>query len=149
MFILCQTDHAEDEQHRVLGCLALQAVWDTYQGLLGVHAASMHTLCGSRTAVQEPCSGANTYRPYHSGPQSQAYASYEPRGADMRLLSLGAKECFCGLSYRDKELAAVKVTAADVDIIMSELEVDHKQADRRLREHHGSVKAALQSFLKV
>lgn len=50
---------------------------------------------------------------------------------------------------RDKELAAVKVTAADVDIIMSELEVDHKQADRRLREHHGSVKAALQSFLKV
>ena len=53
------------------------------------------------------------------------------------------------MPYRDKELAAVKVTAADVDIIMSELEVDHKQADRCLREHQGSVKAALQAFLKV
>ena len=43
----------------------------------------------------------------------------------------------------------MKVTAADVETIMSELEVDHKQAERRLREHQGSVKAALQSFLKV
>lgn len=51
--------------------------------------------------------------------------------------------------HRDKELAAVKVTAADVEIIMSELEVDQKQADRRLREHQGNVMAALQSFLKV
>ena len=59
------------------------------------------------------------------------------------------KICCWDTYCRDKELAAVKVTAADVDIIMSELEVDHKQADRRLREHHGSVKAALQSFLEV
>lgn len=51
--------------------------------------------------------------------------------------------------HRDKELAAVKVTPADVEIIMSELEVDQKQADRRLREHQGSVVKALQSFLKV
>ena len=43
----------------------------------------------------------------------------------------------------------MKVTPADVDIIMSELEVDQKQADRRLREHQGSVVKALQSFLKV
>lgn len=67
----------------------------------------------------------------------------------MKLPSLGAKQCLRGMPYRDKELAAVKVTAADVDIIMSELEVDHKQADRCLREHQGSVKAALQAFLKV
>lgn len=53
------------------------------------------------------------------------------------------------LVHRDKELAAVKVTPADVEIIMSELEVDQKQADRRLREHQGSVVKALQSFLKV
>ena len=43
----------------------------------------------------------------------------------------------------------MKVTLEDVKIIMTELEVDQKQADRRLREHQGSVKAALQSFLKV
>ena len=55
----------------------------------------------------------------------------------------------CSACRRDKELAAVKVTAADVEIIMSELEVDQKQADRRLREHQGSVLKALQSFLKV
>ena len=55
----------------------------------------------------------------------------------------------CLACRRDKELAAVKVTAADIEIIMSELEVDQKQADRRLREHQGSVLKALQSFLKV
>ncbi len=43
----------------------------------------------------------------------------------------------------------MKVTAEDVQIVMEELEVDKKQADTRLREHQGSVKAALQSFLKV
>ena len=55
----------------------------------------------------------------------------------------------CLACCRDKELAAVKITTADVEIIMSELEVDQKQADRRLREHQGSVLKALRSYLKV
>lgn len=70
-------------------------------------------------------------------------------GIDVFLWFPFAEDCCFDTCCRDKELAAVKITAADVEIIMSELEVDQKQADRRLREHQGSVKAALQSFLKV
>lgn len=51
------------------------------------------------------------------------------------------------LICRDRELAAVKINQADVEIIVAEIEVDQKQADRRLREHNGNVVEALMSYL--
>lgn len=55
-----------------------------------------------------------------------------------------SRACTCG---RDKELAAVKINPADVQLIVSEIEVDQKQADRRLREHAGNIVEALKSYL--
>jgi NACalpha-BTF3-like transcription factor len=49
--------------------------------------------------------------------------------------------------FREKELAAVKVSQADIDVIATEAEVDKKTAERRLREHNGSLIDALRSFL--
>lgn len=48
---------------------------------------------------------------------------------------------------RERELAAVKVTQGDIDVIASEAEVDKKLAERRLREHNGNLVEALKSFL--
>ncbi|CAI5464287.1 unnamed protein product [Closterium sp. Yama58-4] len=48
---------------------------------------------------------------------------------------------------REKELAAVKIDSAHIDLIASEMEVDKKIAERRLREHQGDPVAALRSFL--
>lgn len=48
---------------------------------------------------------------------------------------------------RDKQLAAVKVSKEDIDILAAEFELDVKTADRRLREHSGNLVEALQSFL--
>eukprot|EP00775_Hariotina_reticulata_P013675 gene13675-13797_t len=48
---------------------------------------------------------------------------------------------------REKELAAVKVLQADIDVIATEAEVDKKTAERRLREHNGNLINALRSFL--
>ena len=48
---------------------------------------------------------------------------------------------------RNKELASVKINAADVELIVTEIEVDLKAADRRLREHGGNVSSALRSFI--
>lgn len=48
---------------------------------------------------------------------------------------------------REKELAAIKVTQADIEVIATEAEVDKKLAERRLREHNGSLIEALKSFL--
>ncbi|MEW5302781.1 MAG: hypothetical protein WDW38_004105 [Sanguina aurantia] len=48
---------------------------------------------------------------------------------------------------REKELAGVKCSREDVDVIVLECEVDKKAAERRLREHNGNLTAALQSFL--
>ncbi|KAK4405464.1 putative pectinesterase 67 [Sesamum angolense] len=47
----------------------------------------------------------------------------------------------------EKELAAVKINAADVDIIANELELDKKVAERTLREHKGDAVAAIRSLL--
>jgi len=41
----------------------------------------------------------------------------------------------------------VKISPDDVALIASELEVPHKQAEVRLREHRGDVRTALESFL--
>lgn len=51
------------------------------------------------------------------------------------------------LSCREKELAGVKCSKEDVDVIVLECEVDKKAAERRLREHNGNLTAALKSFL--
>ena len=54
---------------------------------------------------------------------------------------LGGWEC------RDKELAAVKLRKEDIEVIMKEYEVERKLAERRLREHSGNLRAALESSL--
>lgn len=41
----------------------------------------------------------------------------------------------------------MKVASADINTIATELEVDKKLAERRLRECEGDLKAALKSFL--
>lgn len=48
---------------------------------------------------------------------------------------------------REKELAAVKVTKEDIDVIALEFEMDKKAAERRLRECNGDLHAALKSLL--
>jgi len=50
---------------------------------------------------------------------------------------------------RDKELAAVKLRKEDVEVIVTEYEVERKLAERRLREHGGNLRAALESFLSA
>eukprot|EP00250_Pteridium_aquilinum_P004601 c14810_g1_i1 orf=211-549(+) len=50
---------------------------------------------------------------------------------------------------REKELAAVKINAADVDVIANELELDKKVAERTLREHKGDAVAAIRSLLSA
>ncbi|KAL3688497.1 hypothetical protein R1sor_014806 [Riccia sorocarpa] len=48
---------------------------------------------------------------------------------------------------KEKELAAVKISQEDLDIIVEELELDRKVAEKRLREHKGNSIAAIRSFL--
>jgi NACalpha-BTF3-like transcription factor len=53
------------------------------------------------------------------------------------------------LRAREKELAAVKLNdPADVELVASELELEKKVAERRLREHGGDVLQALRTFLR-
>ncbi|MFS8015842.1 putative nascent polypeptide-associated complex subunit alpha-like, UBA domain-containing protein [Helianthus anomalus] len=47
------------------------------------------------------------------------------------------------MRLREKKLAAVKINAAEVDIIANELELDKKVAERTLREHKGDAADAL------
>lgn len=51
------------------------------------------------------------------------------------------------LAHRERELAAVRVEAADVELIANELEIPKDKADRVLREHGGDVGRALQSLV--
>ncbi|TKY54245.1 hypothetical protein E2542_SST18651 [Spatholobus suberectus] len=48
----------------------------------------------------------------------------------------------------EKELAAVKINAADVDIIANEPELDKKIVERTVREHKGDAVAAIQHLLR-
>ncbi|KAL2644425.1 hypothetical protein R1flu_012012 [Riccia fluitans] len=48
---------------------------------------------------------------------------------------------------KEKELSAVKINQEDLDIMVEELELDRKVAEKRLREHKGNRIAAIQSFL--
>ncbi|PWA85925.1 hypothetical protein CTI12_AA144120 [Artemisia annua] len=53
------------------------------------------------------------------------------------------------MRLREKELAAVKINPAEVDIIANELEMDKKVAERTLREHKGDAVAAIRHLIKV
>ena len=41
----------------------------------------------------------------------------------------------------------MKLRKEDIEVIMKEYEVERKLAERRLREHSGNLRAALESFL--
>ncbi|CAA7017078.1 unnamed protein product [Microthlaspi erraticum] len=48
---------------------------------------------------------------------------------------------------REKELASVKINAADVEIIVKELELEKNVVERTLREHKGDAVAATRELL--
>ncbi|EKX43841.1 hypothetical protein GUITHDRAFT_110293 [Guillardia theta CCMP2712] len=48
---------------------------------------------------------------------------------------------------REKELAKVKIDKKDVELIMSEMEIDESRAERVLREHNGEPVKALQYLI--
>ncbi|KAG8061642.1 hypothetical protein GUJ93_ZPchr0003g17237 [Zizania palustris] len=52
------------------------------------------------------------------------------------------------MRLREKELAAVKINPADVEIIANELELDKKITERTLREHKGDAVAAVRFLLR-
>lgn len=49
---------------------------------------------------------------------------------------------------RERELAAVKVAAADIELLAQEFEIDKRKAERRLRECKGDAKTAIESLLE-
>ena len=48
---------------------------------------------------------------------------------------------------RERELAAVSIEQADVDLIASEMELNKEVAERKLREHKGDVVATLNTLV--
>ncbi|KAF4358903.1 hypothetical protein CsatB_025752 [Cannabis sativa] len=90
--------------------------------------------------------------------QSKAFDKLTDRVEDRQLDSTRVQEAMASIAasadadwnamkMREKELAAVKINAADVDIIASELEMDKKVAERTLREHKGDAVAAIRHLL--
>ncbi|KAK6160986.1 hypothetical protein DH2020_004367 [Rehmannia glutinosa] len=90
--------------------------------------------------------------------QSKALDKLTDRVEDRQLDSTRVQEAMASISaskdadiqaarLREKELAAVKINAADVDIIANELELDKKVAERTLREQKGDAVAAIRSLL--
>ncbi|XP_065863818.1 uncharacterized protein [Euphorbia lathyris] len=91
--------------------------------------------------------------------QSKAFDKLTDRVEDRQLDSTRVQEAMASIAasadadwnamrMREKELAAVKINAADVDIIANELELDKKVAERTLREHKGDAVAAIQHLLR-
>ncbi|KAG6383149.1 hypothetical protein SASPL_157105 [Salvia splendens] len=90
--------------------------------------------------------------------QSKAFDKLTDRVEDRQLDSTRVQEAMASIyaskeadiqaaRLREKELAAVKINAGDVDIIANELELDKKVAERTLREHKGDAVAAIRSLL--
>ncbi|KAA3467894.1 hypothetical protein CXB51_000086 [Gossypium anomalum] len=90
--------------------------------------------------------------------QSKAFDKLTDRVEDRQLDSSRAQSAMASIAasaeaeknamrLREKELAAVKINAAEVDIIANELELDKKVAERTLREHKGDAVAAIRSLL--
>ncbi|KAF5752129.1 huntingtin-interacting protein K [Tripterygium wilfordii] len=91
--------------------------------------------------------------------QSKALDKLTDRVEDRQLDSTRVQEAMASIAasadadwnamrLREKELAAVKINQADVDIISNELELDRKVAERTLREHKGDAVAAIQHLLR-
>ncbi|KAH7513479.1 uncharacterized protein LOC107418997 [Ziziphus jujuba] len=91
--------------------------------------------------------------------QSKAFDKLTDRVEDRQLDSTRVQEAMASIAasaeadwnamrLREKELAAVKINAADVDIIANELELDKKVAERTLREHKGDAVAAIRYLLR-
>nr|XP_023888574.1 huntingtin-interacting protein K-like [Quercus suber]POE66061.1 huntingtin-interacting protein k [Quercus suber] len=91
--------------------------------------------------------------------QSKAFDKLTDRVEDRQLDSTRVQEAMASIAtsseadwnamkIREKELAAVKIKAADVDIIANELELDPKVAERTLREHKGDAVAAIRHLLR-
>ncbi|KAJ0035811.1 huntingtin-interacting protein K [Pistacia vera] len=91
--------------------------------------------------------------------QSKAFDKLTDRVEDRQLNSTRVQEAMASIAgskegdlnamrLREKELAAVKINAADVDIIVNELELDKKVAERTLREHKGDAVAAIRYLLR-
>lgn len=49
---------------------------------------------------------------------------------------------------REKQLAAIKISKADVELIMNELDIKKTLAERTLREHDGNVVEALMQLVQ-
>nr|ABK21349.1 unknown [Picea sitchensis] len=90
--------------------------------------------------------------------QNKALDSLTDHVEDRQLNSMRVHEAMASIAssaeadrnamrMREKELAAVKIDPADVDLIANELELDRKVAERTLREHKGDAVAAIQSLL--
>ncbi|XP_042020608.1 huntingtin-interacting protein K-like [Salvia splendens] len=90
--------------------------------------------------------------------QSKAFDKLTDRVEDRQLDSTRVQEAMASIyaskeadiqaaRLREKELAAVKINAGDVDIIANELELDKKVAERTLREHKGDAVASIRSLL--
>ncbi|XP_073307382.1 uncharacterized protein [Primulina huaijiensis] len=90
--------------------------------------------------------------------QSKAFDKLTDRVEDRQLDSTRVQEAMASIyaskeadiqaaRLREKELSAVKINPADVDIIANELELDKKVAERTLREHKGDAVAAIRSLL--
>ncbi|CAA0829408.1 DNA-binding enhancer protein-related [Striga hermonthica] len=90
--------------------------------------------------------------------QSKALDKLTDRVEDRQLDSTRVQEAMASIAaskeadiqaarLREKELASVKINAADIDVIANELELDKKVAERTLREHKGDAVAAIRSLL--
>ncbi|XP_073126581.1 uncharacterized protein [Henckelia pumila] len=90
--------------------------------------------------------------------QSKAFDKLTDRVEDRQLDSTRVQEAMASIyaskeadlqaaRLREKDLAAVKINPADVDIIANELELDKKVSERTLREHKGDAVAAIRSLL--
>ncbi|KAK9084363.1 hypothetical protein Scep_030834 [Stephania cephalantha] len=66
----------------------------------------------------------------------------------MASIAASADADWNAMRLREKELSAVNINPADVDIIANELELDKKVAERTLREHKGDAVAAIRHLLR-
>ena len=50
---------------------------------------------------------------------------------------------------REQELAKIKVSPEDINILKSELELTEEEAERRLKEFNNDVQAAIRDYIKT
>ncbi|CAA6662178.1 unnamed protein product [Spirodela intermedia] len=102
--------------------------------------------------------GRRTPRTFSS--KAKALDKLTDRVEDRQLDSIRVQEAMASLAssseadrnamrLREKELAAVKINPADIDIIANELELDKKVAETTLREHKGDAIAAVRHLLRT